>query len=213
MKASKFYLLSEVKDDVDFHRKQGRYNVRGVYFWGFTLNPNALLPENKDELVIYYIGKSERNLSERVMQEVTQLIFGGFGTIIDYKWLEKNFHKARIFEKQETLGDPDVLYKSDGLHVLYDFFNNSKIQPTLDWMRKRLIFSWIDDIKPDDLKKVESELHHIVRTNTLGIGKIKRLSPKKDVSNKNATPFFNSIIWNNNKMLEEWLSEVNKNIP
>jgi hypothetical protein len=70
-----------------------------------------------------------------------------FGTIIGHNWLEKNPHSSIIFEKQESdkkgskLRDEEVLYKSDGLHVLYDFFDNPKIQTTLDWMRKRLLFS------------------------------------------------------------------------
>ena len=78
------------------------------------------------------------------MQEVTQLIFGGFCTIIDHKWLIKNPCKARIFDKQEsdqnggTL-DTKVLYKPYGLHVLYDFVGNTTIQATLDWMRERLV--------------------------------------------------------------------------
>ena len=102
MKASKFYLLKEVKDNVDFHRKRGKYNVKGVYFWGFTLNPDALLPKTKDELIIYYIGKDTKSVIRRMMEEVTQLIFGGYGTIIDHNWLTKNPHSAGIFEKQES---------------------------------------------------------------------------------------------------------------
>ena len=223
MKTTQFYSLKGVNGNVtDFHRKTGTFcKQRGVYFWGFTLRKDASLPVSKDELVIYYIGKSEKNIVERIMQEFTQLIFGGFGTIIDHNWLLSNPHKARIFEKQESdkkgikPPDPEVLYKSDGLHVLYDFFCNSKIQPTLNWMRERLIFSWIDDDndKSINFKHVENELHHIVRTNILGIQHMKNLTPKKSVTIPANTPLFNSIDWKCNKPLKEWLIEVNINIP
>jgi len=218
MKATKFYnLKSIIGNDKDFHRKTGTFCKSGVYFWGFTLRDDGNLPESKDELLVYYIGKSERNISERIMQEVTQLIFGGFGTIINHDWLMKNPHKARIFDKQESdkIGalDSDVLHKSYGLHVLYDFFGNKKIQPTLDWMRERLIFAWIDTDDIINIPLLENELHHIVRTNCFGIGKIKTLSPKKDVSNSIQTPLFNQVDWANNVILRDWLIEVNRNIP
>ena len=111
--------------------------------------------------------------------------------------------------------DPEVLYKSYGLHVLYDFLGNSKIQPTLDWMRERLIFAWINDKndKSLNLKPVENEMHHIVRTNVLGIQNMKNLTPKKNVTIPTNTPFFNSIDWKSNVPLKEWLIEVNRNIP
>jgi hypothetical protein len=222
MKTTQFYSLKGINGNVtDFHRKTGAFCKGGVYFWGFTLREDADLPVSKDELIIYYIGKSEKNIVERIMQEFTQLIFGGFGTIIDYDWLKKNPHKARIFNKQESDNkgtkplDPEVLYKSYGLHVLYDFFGNLKIQPTLDWMRERLIFAWINDEndKSLNLKPVENEMHHIVRTNVLGIQNMKNLTPKKNVTIPTNTPFFNSIDWKSNVPLKEWLIEVNRNIP
>ncbi len=222
MKATKFFNLKGIRgNEKDFHRKSGAFCKRGVYFWGFTLREDGNLPLSKEELVIYYIGKSEKNIVERIMQEVTQLIFGGFGTIIDHNWLMKNPHKARIFDKQESdkkgtkSPDPEVLYKSNGLHVLYDFYGNPKIQPTIDWMRERFIFAWLDyeNDKSLNLKPVENEMHHIVRTNVLGIGNMKNSTPKKDVTIPANTPFFNSIVWNNNIPLKEWLIEVNRNIP
>ena len=220
MKATQFYSLKSIRGNAkDFHRKTGMFCNSGVYFWGFSLQENGDLPTNKNEFVAYYIGKSERNISERIMQEVTQLIFGGFGTIIDYNWLKSNPFKARIFDKQESDKkgtkplDIEVLYKSDGLHVLYDFFGNSKIQPTLDWMRERLIFAWIDTDDIINIPNLESELHHIVRTNCFGIGKIKTLLPKKDVSNPLQVPIFNLVDWSCNSILKDWLIEVNNNIP
>jgi len=220
MKATNFYNLKSINGNViDFHRKSGTFCKRGVYFWGFTLREDSSLPLSKEDLVIYYIGKSEKNIVERIMQEVTQLIFGGFGTIINHNWLMKNPYKARIFDKQESdkngILDSDVLYKSYGLHVLYDFYGNSKIQPTLDWMRDRFIFAWIDveNNASAKLSQVENEFHHIVRTNVLGIKNMKNLTPKKNVSIPANTPFFNTIDWKNNIPLKEWLIEVNRNIP
>jgi len=214
MQATQFYSLKSIKgNNLDFHRKTGTFCKSGVYFWGFTLNDNATMPTKSNELIIYYIGKSQRNVAERIMQEVTQLLFGGFGTIIDHAWLTANPYQARIFNKQESIPlDKEVLYKSDGLHVLYDFFGNPKIQPTLDWMRERLIFSWIDTDDIINIPILESELHHIVRTNCFGIGKIKTLSPKKDVLNPLHVPIFNLVDWSGNVILKDWLIEVNKNI-
>jgi hypothetical protein len=213
MKATKFYSLKEIKGNAkDFHRnrKTGTYNKRGVYFWGFTLRYDSELPKTKDEFVIYYIGKDEKSIIRRIMEEVTQLIFGGYGTIIDYNWLIKNPHKAKIFDKQEsdkkgtkTL-DREVLYKSDGLHVLYDFFYSSKIQPTIDWMRERLIFAWIDVDKNDDISDLEMEFHDIVKTNILGIGRKKKFIHKNNE--------FSNIDWSSNKILKEWFEQVKKNI-
>ena len=220
MKVSKFYSLKDIRgNSSEFHRKKGIFCKRGVYFWGFSLREDGKLPETKDELVIYYIGKDGKNVVRRIMEEVTQLIFGGFGIIIDHNWLIKNPHTARIFDKQESDKKgtlplaTEVLYKSIGLHVLYDFFGNTKIQSTLDWMRERLIFAWIYDDERFDLKPVEKEFHNIVRTNIFGIQHIKNLLPKKDVFIPEETPYFNKhIIWDDNPILRGWFIEVNKKI-
>ena len=213
MKATQFYSLKAISGDYSsFHRtrKKGLLNKRGVYFWGFSLRYDAELPENKNEFVIYYIGKDGKSIIRRIMEEVTQLIFGGYGTIIDYKWLIKYPHEAKIFEKQESDKrgtkhlDPEVLYKSDGLHVLYDFFYSSKIQPTIDWMRERLIFAWIDVDKNDDISDLEMEFHDILKTNILGIGRKKNFTHKKNE--------FSNIDWKSNTILKEWFEEVKKKI-
>jgi hypothetical protein len=205
MKASKFYLLKDIKGDSDFHRKIGKHNVKGVYFWGFTLNDKALLPVNKNELVIYYIGKDTKSVVRRIMEEVTQLIFGGYGTIIDHDWLKNNPHNAGIYKKQESDNkgtkalDKEVLHKSDGLHVLYDFFNNTKIQPTIDWMRERLILSWIEVSDKEEIDPLELEMHDYVKSNILGTkGRVNFPHNNK----------FTAIDWNENIILKEWLEEV-----
>lgn len=215
MKVNNFFRLKDlIGNSKDFHRKKGVNCKKGVYFWGFTTRIDNALPDNENELVIYYIGKSQSNVIERMMQEFTQLLFGGFGTIIDKEWLVKNPCCARIYSKQETIGDKDVLYKSDGLHVLYDFLNtqNTSLLDTLQWMKENLIFTWVDCEENEDIKEIESEMHHIVRTNCLGIGKIKKLEPKKDVCNKLATPFFNEIDWSDNIVLKNWIIKTNANI-
>jgi hypothetical protein len=210
MKASKFYLLKDIKGNSDFHRKDGKHNVMGVYFWGFTLNDKANLPSNKNDLVIYYIGKDTKSVVRRIMEEVTQIIFGGYGTVIDHEWLKSNPHSARIFEKQESdkkgtmEKDKEVLYKSDGLHVLYDFFNNPMIQPTLDWMRERLILSWIKVEEKDkgEIDALELEIHDFVKRNILGTkGRVNFPHNSK----------FDTIDWKENEILKEWLIEVKKN--
>jgi hypothetical protein len=215
MKANKFYHLKEIiGNSKDFHRKQGGFCKKGIYFWGFSTNPNGGLPKKENEIVIYYIGKSQSNIAERIMQEITQLIFGGFGTIIDKNWLINHPFNARIYTKQETIGDTDVLYKSDGLHVLYDFLKtkNKSLIETLDWMKENFIFTWIDSSDNESINKIESEMHHIVRTNCFGIGRIKQLHKKRDVNNKLETPFFNSIDWSENELLKKWLIETNNHI-
>ena len=82
-KFSPFLKLSDLKGKHKyFHRKKGEFsNIGGVYFWGVTLNDKFDLPVIKDDLVIMYIGKSVRNIPERIMQEITQLVLGGFGNI------------------------------------------------------------------------------------------------------------------------------------
>lgn len=209
MKASEFYLLKDVAGDKEFHRKKGSHNVSGVYFWGFTLNPEGKLPVNKDELVIYYIGKDTKSVVRRMMEEVTQLIFGGFGTILDYDWLLKNPHTAKIFAKQESDNkgknsvDKEVLYKSDGLHVLYDFFDNAKIKETLKWMRERLIISWVEVDERAEIDPLELEMHSYVRNNILGV---------KGRVNFHHNNKFAIIDWKKNVILKQWLEEVKRQL-
>lgn len=213
MKVNKFFRLKDLSgNSKDFHRKKGAYCKKGVYFWGFTTRIDNALPTNENELVIYYIGKSQNNVIERMMQEFTQLLFGGFGTIIDKNWLVNNPCCARIYTKQETIGDSDVLYKSDGLHVLHDFLNshNTSLLDTLKWMKENLVFTWIDC--EEDINEIESEMHHIVRTNCFGIRNIKKLHPKKDVYDKSVTPFFHTIDWSHNIVLKNWLISTNNAI-
>jgi hypothetical protein len=215
MKANKFYNLKEIiGSSKDFHRKKGNFCMKGVYFWGFSISENGSMPTKENELVIYYIGKSQSNIAERIMQEVTQLIFGGFGTIIDKNWLIKNPFSARIYNKQETISDKDVLYKSDGLHVLYDFLNskNKPLVETLEWMKENLIFSWIQCDDNYVIEKLESEFHHIVRTNCLGIGRIKKLHPKKNINDQFQVPLFYQVDWKENQVLKNWLIETNNQI-
>lgn len=214
MKASKFYLLKDIRNNNDFYRKKdkkkgiGKHNVPGVYFWGFTLTKDATLPNNKNEFVIYYIGKDKKSIIRRMMEEVTQLLFGGYGTIIDHHWLQKNFHSAKINEKHQSdksgmPRDKDILYKSDGLNVLYDFFKNKQIQKTLDWMRERLIFSWVEVNEIEEIDPLELEMHNYVKNNILGLkGRVNFLNNNK----------FSCIDWSNNEILKEWLEEVQKKI-
>gem|GEM_PF-2250180 len=159
MKSSPFFALKNIQgNEIDFHRSRydgkhfGNHCKRGVYFWGFYLGNNRkCIPEKPEDIVIYYIGKEQGNVSQRIMQEFTQFIIGGFGTIIHNKWLIEHPFDADLYNKQESdktgLLDKDVLYKSYGLHVLHDFYYNSELRPTINWMFERLIFAWVVDDK------------------------------------------------------------------
>ncbi len=206
MKINQFSLLKSISEDENFHRKKGEHNVPGVYFWGFTLTEDGSLPTKEDELVIYYIGKDSRSVVRRMMEEVTQLIYGGFGTIIDKSWLLSHPFQAQIYNLQEsdkkgTL-HPTVLHKSDGLHKLYNFFHDKKIQDTITWMKERLIFTWIQVDDRSELDPLELEMHSYVTNNILGV------KGRVNFPNNNK---FDSIDWSNNQILKDWLLQVKRN--
>ena len=216
MKVKKFFSLNQIQglnNENLFHRKKGEYSTKsGVYFWGFKFNENSILPLKTEDFVIYYIGKSNGNISERIMQEVTQLIFGGFGTILDEKYLEINYNQAKIKNEQDNHFSKNVIYRSEGLHVLENFFSDPKIVQTVNWMRKNLIFTWIECDK-SEVAALEKEMHHIVRTNILGVGNMKNLTPKKDIKDENHdTKYFKKVNWDDNEILKNWLIEVNQKI-
>ncbi len=193
-----------------YKRKGGNYCRPAVYFWGFTLKDDCSLPTKKEELVIYYIGKSKRNVCERLMQEFTQLIFGGFGTIIDKDWLKDNYNQPLLKHLQDRKTNQNqVLYTSEGLDTLYDFFTNKKIVDTVSWMKERLIFSWIEceDIY---VNAIEKEMHGLVRTNVFGVGLMKNLKPKSTSNFKGTSTkkYFDEIDWTSNTILKDWITEV-----
>jgi hypothetical protein len=228
---SGFQSLSMIQNNEYYKRSIG---PPGVYSWGFTLRENGKLPIKEDELIVYYIGKREpgakyslkspivrENVYERIMQEVAHL-FGGFGTVIDKNHMLLHPFDARIKEQQDQKTN-HVLYSVEGLHTLLSFFSNAQIQDTVDWMKQRFVFCWIEfnpnyySQQPlayhDEIRKLENEMHHIVRTNVLGVGKINSSMSKKDINNVNETPFFNyKIDWSKNPILENWLKEVNNRI-
>ena len=86
---------------------------------------------------------------------------------------------------------------------LYDFFNNTKIQPTIDWMRERLILSWIEVSDKEEIDPLELEMHDYVKSNILGTkGRVNFPHNNK----------FTAIDWNENNILKEWLEEVKSKI-
>ncbi len=203
MKTTKFYQLKNIRGNDDFNRKDGKHNVPGVYFWGFTLREDGQLPEHKNEMIVYYIGKDSKSIIRRIMEEVTQLIFGGYGTVFDKNWLVTNPFTAKLTEKQKCQPVPvEVLYKSEGLNVLFDFFSNTSITETLEWMKNRMIFSWIEVNNENDRSYLELEMHDYAKNNILGLGR------RVNFPHKNK---FNEINWNDNEILKEWLEEVRKN--
>jgi len=216
MKVTKFYSLRGSIGDYNFHRKIGKNATPGIYFWGFNLRDDNQYPQSINDILIWYVG-IDKNVSQRIMQEVTQSIFGGFGTIIDHNYLKSNPHNARLMDLQESDNKrnnpvhPAVLYKSDGLHLLYHFFDDKKIKETLEWMRERLIFTWIEEKNDQIRKTIEKEMHDIVGTNIFGIGDVKKLNIK-NIIEPNDTIYFNEIDWADNQILKDWLFEVNKNV-
>lgn len=190
--------------------------MKGVYFWGFSLREDGGKPAAKEEMVIYYIGKSENNVIERMMQEFTQLLFGGFGTIINHEYLKKHPFNARLVHHQANLDcnslNDIVLYKSCGLHVLHDFISNKSeaLAKTIDWMKEHLFFAWIETEKKSDNCTLEKDMHKFIRTNVFGAGKIKKLTPKIKLEK---TKLFEKIKWGNIEFVKEWFEEVNRNIP
>jgi hypothetical protein len=215
MTIKEFYSLRGSIGDSGFHRANGMHKKPGVYFWGFNLRDDIQYPEKSEDILIWYIGKNT-NVSQRIMQEVTQLIFGGFGTIIDHNYLKLNPFNAHLYDLQESdykrtkPVHPAVLYKSDGLHVLYHFFDDLKIQDTLKWMKERLIYTWIEEADSAKRTNIEAEMHRILGNNIFGGGDIKDRQKILNISNKNNTPNFHSIVWNENEVLKEWLENVNK---
>jgi hypothetical protein len=211
MLATQFYSLRNSVGDFNLHRKIGLHAKSGVYFWGFNLREDNNKPRSYNDIIIWYIG-THKNIVSRIFEEVAQIIFGGFGTIIDYKYLVQNPTNARLLDLQESDCNRTkplhhaVLYKADGLHVLYHFFDDHRTQETLKWMRERLIFAWIE-ADASTRHQMESEMHHIVGTNCFGV---KGGKAKKDIHNSVMTPFFHMIDWDNNLILKEWLIKVNE---
>lgn len=206
-----FYSLRSSVGDYNFHRKIGSHAKSGVYFWGFNLREDNNTPKTSDDLLIWYVG-THRNIASRIIEEVAQFIFGGFGTIIDPIYLAKHPYNSRLLELQESDSRRTkplhhaVLYKADGIHVLYHFFDDYKTQEALQWMRERLIFAWIEESDSQKRKEIESEMHHIIGANCFGTKGIKN---KKSIHNPVATPYFHNINWNNNLVLKDWLIKVN----
>jgi hypothetical protein len=217
MKIRKFYSLRGSIGDHGFHRTNGKHKKAGVYFWGFNLREDNQYPEKAEDILIWYIGK-DKNVSQRIMQELTQLIFGGFGTIIDFNYLKQHPFDSLLMELQESDSKrtkplhPAVLYKSDGLHVLYHFLNDIKIQETLKWMKERLLFTWIEEADGNKREIIEAEMHRIVGNNIFGGGDIKNRTKTLSISHIEDTPNFHQVKWEENEVLMTWLTKVNEKI-
>lgn len=151
-----------------FDRKTGRLRTGGVYFWGFYLgNDSSLMPDSSAEMIIYYIGKDERDVLQRMMQEITQLLVGGFGIIFDTKRLKNNPYNANLYDIRTRCDSTitDILYRPDGLHTLYRFYTDKRVREAIDWMFNRLIFTWIadDEKTPSIIEHFERRLDKKLR--------------------------------------------------
>ena len=183
----------------------------GVYFWGFKFTKG--MPETADEFVIYYIGKSTRNVIERMMQEITQLVFGGYGHIFSRKWLKKNNTAPNLTYLKEisVKSAPAVhLYSPSGMADVQKFLNQPSVdlKVTLNWMRKNLIFTWIE-IPSKDVAKAEREFHQMVKAHILGVNKIKSFKAPSTSSDKRE---YFSQLEDRKHPLADWLKRVNENI-
>ncbi len=117
-----------------------------------------------------------------------------------------------LLNKQQNRADLDIIYRADGLHVLNNFFNDPGINAALNWMKDRLIFTWIDVDDSKIVGQLESELHNIVRTNIFGTGQIVNLHPHKKVHTAQTPLFSTAINWGANPVLQDWLIRVNNAI-
>jgi hypothetical protein len=121
----------------------------GVYLWGFNLKKKSEEKVNcKDDLVIYYVGKSNSQINERLMQEFSQLIFGGFGTILDWDYIKKNKFKLKVkkqqndYEKGKNQANNKVVYQPTSIADVINFPTNDGAVNSLKKMRERLIFTY-----------------------------------------------------------------------
>jgi hypothetical protein len=129
-------------------------NISGVYLWGFNLRDDNLKIDKKEQIVIYYVGKSNSHIYERLMQEFSQLLFGGFGTILNWDYIKSVNTNPPINQKLFQLGvrkhQNNYENKFDDNYVVYhpnsivDVLNfpNEFAKETLKEMRMRLIFTY-----------------------------------------------------------------------
>jgi hypothetical protein len=191
----------------------------GVYFWGFTLTDNPEIPEKAEEFALIYVGKSQKNIYERLMQEFSQLIFGGFGTIFSKEYLKENNFKYFLNKINQHPNNNEykeqVIYSVQCMKDLANFHlgNNKALNEHLKWMKDRLCYTYIE-VDASECAIVEKIIHNVVRPHVLGLGRISTsLNGKKNKRSK--------VLWEEikekyktelHKVISDWIDSVIKNI-
>lgn len=160
------------------HSRLSDNRKKGIYFWGLSLE-NGKKPENEKEFALLYVGKSQKNIFERLMQEFSQLIFGGFGTLFNIKYLKKHNFEYNLNIINQDTNSPKyrdkVVYspqKMDDLSRLHLKPPAHYIQ-TLEYYKRNLYYSYLELSTDDEIKKAEKTIHQVVRPHITGLGKIK----------------------------------------
>lgn len=158
------------------HSRLSKNRKKGIYFWGLSLK-DGKKPENEKEFALLYVGKSQKNIFERLMQEFSQLIFGGFGTLFKFEHLDdQNFQYNLNIIIQDTKSFRDkVVYspqKMDDLSRLHLKPPADYIQ-TLEYYKRNLYYSYLELSEKDEIKEAEKIIHQVVRPHITGLGKIK----------------------------------------
>jgi hypothetical protein len=202
-----------------------------IYFWGFYLGeevPKSFSCEieritfwkkvKSHEIIIYYIGKKNRNDTERLLQHFSHL-FGGYYTIVEWDYLKNHNQCARLkllellWEKSKDLnvnakkGITDlILHTSDSHSALRNFHNrkSNKLQRTLSEMKDRLIFDSIYDAGSN----FENDIHEWVSLNILGVGQRKKMIFHKNINVENHNVI--NKIYCHNSLLAQWILDVIK---
>ena len=150
------------------HSRLSNKRKKGIYFWGLSLK-NGQKPENENEFALLYVGKSQKNIFERLMQEFSQLIFGGFGTLFNHEDLKNlNFEYNLNQINQDTKNQLDkskVVYSPQNMAELSTFH----LAPSAEHIQT------LEYHKRNEAEKI---IHQVVRPHITGLGKIK--SPIKN---------------------------------
>jgi hypothetical protein len=165
------------------HSRLSNKRKKGIYFWGLSLK-NGQKPENENEFALLYVGKSQKNIFERLMQEFSQLIFGGFGTLFNHEYLKNlNFEYNLNQINQDTknqLNKSKVVYSPQNMAELSTFHlaPSAELIQTLEYYKRNLYYSYLELSTKDEIKEAEKIIHQVVRPHITGLGKIK--SPIKN---------------------------------
>jgi hypothetical protein len=159
------------------HSRLSNQRKVGLYFWGLSLQDDQK-PENEAEFALLYLGKSQINVFERLMQEFSQLIFGGFGTLFNIEYLRKHnfcFNLNQINQDTENeVHKPKIVYSPKNMVELSTFHlaPSADCIQTLEYYKRNLYYSYLE-LPHSEIQKGENIIHQVVRPHITGLGKIK----------------------------------------